>query len=150
MKDASQEGELRTKRFLALSAAGLFLISLLTGLYAGGAMTGVFKVNPSTALAAHLGALMGTFLIAAYGWTLPMLRYGDTGRHRLALVFVLTSYANWAITATKAALNVNGLEFSGDAANRGVFVVLQVAVVIPTMVAAVAWVAGLVARGKRG
>lgn len=131
-----------TERLLGKAAALLFLIALLTGLYAGLAMSGKIPVHGGAALASHLNALMGTFLMVSFGWTMPMLRYGDAAKRRLALVFVATSYANWIITAVKAALQVSGLDLVGKAANDGVFVALQIFVVLPTLGAAIAWVLG--------
>lgn len=137
-----------TQRLLGVSAASLFLIALLTGIYAGAAMTGKLHVNGKTALAAHLNALMGTFLISGVGWTLPMLHYGSAGKRRLALAFILTSYANWIVTSIKAALDVGGLTPDGPPANTAVFVALQIFVVIPTFVAALAWVWGFRRRAN--
>lgn len=131
-----------TERLLGASAAALFLLALLTGLYAGGAMTGKLHVDAHAALASHLNALMGTFLLVSYGWTLPMLRYGEVGRRRLAILFIASSLANWAVTAAKAALFVSGLEPSGRGGNDTIFVLLQVTVVLPGLVGAVAWLAG--------
>jgi hypothetical protein len=135
-----------TERLLGAASASLFLIALLTGLFAGAAMTGHVHADPHTALAAHLNALMGTFLLASFGWTLPMLRYGDVGKRRLALVFIGSSFANWAVTTTKATLFVSGLEPSGHAANDAVFVALQIAVVLPSILGAGAWVLGFRSR----
>jgi len=130
------------QRMLGRSAALLFLISLLTGIYAGLAMTGKIPVDGHAALASHLNALMGTFLLLGFGWTLPMLRYGEVGQKRLALVFIGTSFANWIVTAVKAALKVAGLAMMGKPANDAIFVALQITVVLPTIIAAIAWVVG--------
>ena len=130
------------QRTLGFSAALLFVISLLTGVYAGLAMTGKIPVDGHSALASHLNALMGTFLLLGLGWTLPMLRYGEVGQKRLAFVFIATSFANWIVTAVKAALKVAGLAFIGKPANDAIFVALQLTVVLPTLVASIAWVAG--------
>lgn len=135
------------QRTLGFAAAVLMAIGLLTGLYAGLAMSGKIPADGHAALASHLNALMGTFLLVSLGWTLPMLRYGEVGQRRLALVFIVSSYANWIITAVKAALFVSGLDLAGKAANDGVFVALQVFVVLPTLAASIAWALGFRAKG---
>jgi hydroxylaminobenzene mutase len=135
-----------TERLLGAASATLFLVALLTGLFAGAAMSGHLHVDPHAALAAHLNALMGTFLLGSFGWTLPMLRYGAVGKRRLAWILVASSFANWAVTTTKAVLLVSGLEPSGSGANDMIFVLLQVTVVLPGIGAAVAWVLGFRAR----
>src|SRR5678815_4193749 len=94
---AASSGDERTQRLLGGAAALLFALSLLSGLYAGAAMSGKLAVNPGAALASHLNGMMGAFLLVSFGWTLPMLRYGAAGRRRIALAFVLTSYANWSV-----------------------------------------------------
>lgn len=129
-------------RALALAAALLFALALLTGLYAGAAMGGKLHVSGAAALASHLNALMGTFLIVSFGWTLPMLRYGERGKTRLASLFIATSYANWLVTAVKAALGVRGVDVIGNFPNDAVFVILQITVVAPTIVGALFWVFG--------
>ena len=130
------------QRTLGLAAAVLMAIGLVTGLYAGLAMSGKIPADGHAALASHLNALMGTFLLVSVGWTLPMLRYGAVGQGRLARVFIVASYANWLITAVKAALFVSGLDLVGKAANDGVFVALQAFVVLPTLAASIAWALG--------
>jgi (hydroxyamino)benzene mutase len=130
------------ERFLGVSAAALFLISLLTGLFAGAAMNRTLAhVDGHAALASHLNALMGTFLFVAYGWTLPLLRYGHVGKMRIAVVLVVSSTANWAITALKACWSVAGLSPDGSTHNLVVFTLLQITVVLPAIGAAIAWVA---------
>ncbi len=129
-------------RLLGASAAGLLLVGLLTGLLAGAAMTDKIHVEPRAALAAHLNALMGTFLIVSYAWSLPLLRYSEVGKKRIAMIFIASSFANWAITTLKACLFVGGLEASGSGANLLVFTLLQVGVVLPSLVAAAAWLNG--------
>ncbi len=129
-------------RLLGASAAGLLLVGLLTGLLAGAAMTDKIHIEPHAALAAHLNALMGTFLLVSYGWSLPMLRYGDVGKKRIAMIFIASSFSNWAITTLKACLFVRGLEPFGSDANLLVFTLLQIGVVLPSLVAAAAWLNG--------
>ncbi len=130
------------QRTVGLAAAWLLLIALLTGIYAAAAMSGKLHVDGHAALASHLNALMGTFLLGTVGWTMPMLSYGETGKKRLAIVLVVSSFANWIITAVKAALFVAGIDVQGKAANDGVFVALQIFVVVPMIAAAIAWIVG--------
>jgi len=127
---------------LGIAAAWLTLIALLTGIYAAAAMTGKLHVDGHTALASHLSALMGTFLLGVVGWTMPMLSYGPRGKRILATVLIVASFANWFITAVKAALFVSGIEVQGHQANDAVFVVLQIFVVVPMIAAAIAWIIG--------
>jgi hydroxylaminobenzene mutase len=140
--DAQSPSIAAVQRLLGRWAALLTLGGLLTGLFAGAAMTGKVHADGHAALASHLNALMATFLLAAVGWTMPMLSYGEAGRRRLALVFIASSLANWLITAAKALLMVGGLDLIGAAANDGVFIALQVGVVLPSLAAAGAWVYG--------
>jgi (hydroxyamino)benzene mutase len=137
-----------TERLLGASAAVLFLVALLTGLFAGAAMTGKIPADGHAALAAHLNALMGTFLLVSFAWTLPMLHIGPVGKRRLAVLFVGTSFANWAVTTLKALLFVGGLEPSGQAANMLVFALLQATVVLPGIGGAGVWVWGF--RAPKG
>jgi ABC-type uncharacterized transport system permease subunit len=85
---------------------------------------------------------MGTFLLGVVGWTMPMLSYGPRGKRILAIVLIVSSFANWLITAVKAALFVAGIDLQGQAKNDGVFVVLQIFVVVPMIAAAIAWIMG--------
>jgi hypothetical protein len=130
------------QRTLGLAAASLMLVALLTGIYAAAGMTAKIHVDGHTALASHLSALMGTFLLGTVGWTMPMLRYGEPAKRRLAMVLIVASFANWLITAVKAALFVAGIDLQGKAANDVVFGVLQVFVVVPMIGAAIVWVLG--------
>jgi hydroxylaminobenzene mutase len=130
------------QRTLAKAAAWLFLLALLTGTLVPGAMSGNLSFDAPALLAAHLSGLMGCFLLLGVAWTLPMLRYGDAGRRRLGWAFIVANYGNWAITAAKARLHVRGLERTGPRANDAVFLLLMVFVVVPSLAAGVAWVAG--------
>ncbi len=135
------------ERTLGLAAACLMLVALLTGIYAAAGMSGHLHVDGHTALASHLSALMGTFLLGVVGWTMPMLSYQARGKRILALVLIVSSFANWLITAVKAALFVAGIDVQGQLKNDGVFVALQIFVVVPMIAAAVAWIVGFRRRG---
>lgn len=130
------------QRILAKSAAILMFIGLLTGTFVAAAMTGKVAADPGAALASHLNALMGCFWMAALGWSMPALAYGDKGLTRLAWVTVVPNFANWAITAFKAFLKVKGVDATGDGKNDLVFGLLTLFVVLPSVVAAGAWVWG--------
>lgn len=127
-----------SQKGLARAGAVLLLLGLLTG---------VFISSPAfdthSLLAAHLDALMGAFLLWGLAFSLPMLRYDDVGRSRLAWTFVVASYGNWLITAIKSWLHVSGLGWTADPANDAVLVALLAAVVLPSLAGAGAWIAGL-------
>jgi (hydroxyamino)benzene mutase len=129
-------------RLLARSAASLFLLGLLTGIYVAAAMTGKVPADGHTALAAHLNALLGCFLMLGVAVTLPLLRYGPVGQRRLAWAFIVPNFANWTITSVKAWLHVAGVDLNGDPHNDRVFAALTALVVLPSLGAAIAWVYG--------
>lgn len=105
-------------------------------------MTGKVPADPHAALASHLNALLGAFLLLAVAVTLPLLRYGPVGLQRLAWAFVVPNFANWLITAVKAWYHVAGVDMTGHAANDRVFMALTVFVVLPSLGGAAAWVYG--------
>ncbi len=129
-------------RLMAHAAAWLVLLGLLTGGYVSAAMTGKVPADPAMALASHLNALMGAFLLLGVAWTLPMLRYGPEGQRRLAWAFILANFANWFVTGVKALLRVPGVDYIGQPVNDAVFGVLTLTVVLPALGAAAAWVYG--------
>ena len=131
------------QRMLARAAAILFLLSLLTGGLVSSAMRGALPLDAGEILAAHLDGLMGCFLLLGVAWTLPMLRYGEAGRGRLAWAFIVPCYGNWAITALKSWLRVAGLGWTGEARNDAVFLLLAGCVVLPFLAAGAGWIAGL-------
>lgn len=131
------------QKTLALAAAWLFLLALLTGIYAAQAMNGSIPADPHAALAAHLDALMAVFLLLGAAWSLPFSRLGARGQKWLAWSFIVPSYANWAITALKAWLHVKGLALTGEPANDAVFAALAVFVVAPSLASAAGWIYAL-------
>lgn len=131
------------ERFLWRCAAASFFLAALLGLFAGGCATGQFTAVFHSALAAHLNALMGTFLLVCLIQSLPHLRYGEAGRRRLAWAFIIPTFANTLLTALKAVLHVPGLARTGDPTNDFIFTALIALVVLPTLGGAVAWLAGL-------
>jgi (hydroxyamino)benzene mutase len=136
-------------RLLARAAAWLVLLGLLTGVYVSAAMTGKVAADAHAALASHLNALLGAFLLLGVAVTLPLLRYGPVGQRRLAWAFIVANFANWLVTAVKAWLHVSGVELTGHPANDAVFVALTLTVVLPAVGGAGAWIHGL-RGGARG
>ncbi len=128
-------------RLLKLGALLLFL-GMLTGLYLGAALTGKIPADGKIVLGAHLNAILGSFILFGLAFCLPYLRYEGTGRNRLAWAMIVANYANWLITGIKALLNVHGLDFTGNAANDVVFVLLTLFVVIPSLVGTFFWFRG--------
>jgi hydroxylaminobenzene mutase len=139
---SSAEGTAKNQRQLALCGAVLLLIALLTGFYIAAAMGHQIDADVHATVAAHLNAFLGAFWIFAVAWTLPMLRYGPVGQRRLGLAVVVANYANWLITCAKAVLRVAGVEPGSNLANNAVFFGLTVFVVLPSLIAAVGWIAG--------
>jgi hypothetical protein len=132
------------RRSLARHAAVLFLLSALTGAYAGLAMTGKIPVDGHSALTAHTNALLSTFWLLGLAWSLRFVALGRGARVALCRAALISAYANWSITAVKAALNVRGLEIEpGQVANNVVNAALLFFVIFPTFIAAVLWVYGL-------
>ena len=134
------------QKTMCRAAAWLFLLALLTGGLVPGAMNGTLPFDAHAVLASHLSGLMGCFLLIGVAWTLPLLRYGDDGRRRLGWAFIVANYGNWAITAAKARLHVRGLGWTGHGDNDAIFLLLTAFVVVPSLAAAIAWVAGF--QGK--
>jgi hydroxylaminobenzene mutase len=135
------------RRRLACAGASLFVLGLLTGLWTGAVLTGTVTVPiPRLALAAHLNALLGGLWLIAVAATLDMLRYGATGRLRLAWVVSVPAWGNWLITLIASVLGVTGLEYTHDTANNVVAALLHSLVVLPSLVGAGAWAWGLGGR----
>lgn len=139
---ASLPAVLPAARLLAHASAWLVLLGLLTGGYVAAAMTGKVPADGQVALASHLAALMGAFMMLGVGWTLPMLGYGAVGQRRLAWAFIVANFANWFVTGVKAWLRVPGVDATGEPVNDAVFGVLTLTVVLPALGAAAAWVYG--------
>ncbi len=127
---------------LGKAAAVLVFLGLLTGVVVSAAATGMITADVNTLLASHLNALLGAFFILGVAWSLPLLRYGEVGKRRLAWVVVGSNYANWGVTLIKAFLGVAGITFNGQPANDAIFVVLSLTVVFPLFVAGAAWIRG--------
>ena len=128
---------------LAMAGALLFLIGMLTGLWAAVALTGLVKVGiPHLALAAHLNGILGGLWMIAVAWTFKFLGYSARGQHRLALIVGLAAWSNWLVTLLASFLGVTGLMYSGNRDNDLIAVLLQTLVVVPSLVASGFWVWG--------
>jgi hydroxylaminobenzene mutase len=133
-------------RLAGRNAAVLLLIGLVSGGYVSAAMTGKIDADPHMALAAHLNCLLGAFWLLGLGWSLPMLRFSDTGQARLVWLTTLANFANFAVTAFKALWKVHGIDATGEARNDLIFGLLTAFVVLPSLVSAGAWVYGFKKR----
>jgi hypothetical protein len=128
-------------RTLARAGAGLVLLGLLTGIVAGGALSGRFAfLDGRILLGAHVAALMGAFFIFALAWTQPMLHLGERGRARLAWAVIAANYSNWLVTTVKSTMGVHGVDLTADARNNAVFGALTLLVVLPALGGAAVWV----------
>jgi hydroxylaminobenzene mutase len=139
---------LPAQRWLGESAAILLMVALVTGALLSFSMTGKINADVGAMVAAHLNAFMGCFWMAAVGWSMPMLGYGERGLMRLAWATALPNYANWAVTLFKAFLKVKGVDATGEGKNDLVFGLLTLFVVIPSVVAAAAWIYGFRRRAE--
>lgn len=140
--------ELLRRRLVRLGA-WLFVIGLITGLWAAAVLTEQVKVPiPRLALAAHLNGLLGGLWLIAVASTLDLLRYGDRGLRRLAWLVTTAAWGNWLITLVASVLGVRGLEYTNDPANNAVAALLQAFVVLPSLLGAGAWAVGLRPRGE--
>jgi hydroxylaminobenzene mutase len=135
------------RRRLAWAGAWLFAVGMVTGLWAAAVLTEKVTVAiPRLALAAHLNALLGGLWLIAVASTLDMLRYGPTGRVRLAWLVTVPAWGNWLITLIASVLGVTGLEYTRDTANNAIAALLHSLVVLPSLVGASAWAWGLGGR----
>ena len=131
------------QRFVAQQAAALLVASMVVGALAAFAMTAAITANAKMLLAAHVTGVIATVLLIAFAWTLPMLSFGDTGRTRLAWIFLVSSWANVIVGTGKAFFDVHGVGLTGDTANDVVYGLLNVFVVLPTFAASIGWFLGL-------
>ena len=129
-------------RDLTRNAAILMAVGLLTGLFVAAAMTGKVNADPHAALASHLNALLGSFWMVGVAYSIPMLRYGEVGLKRLVWITTIPNFSNWIVTAIKAFLRVPGVDYVGEGNNDFIFGLLTALVVLPSFLAAGAWVYG--------
>ena len=137
-------------RDLTRNAAILMAIGLATGLFVSTAMTGKVNADPHAALASHLNALLGCFWMIGVAYSMPMLRYGEVGLKRLVWLTTIPNFSNWIVTAIKAFLKVSGVDYIGEGKNDFIFGLLTAFVVIPSFVAAGAWVYGFFGKRAAG
>ncbi len=68
------------RKRLASAGALLFLVGMLTGLWAAAALSETVVVPlPRIALVAHLNALLGGLWLLAVAWSFEFLHYSDRG-----------------------------------------------------------------------
>lgn len=139
------------QRSLLARGAWLFLLGLVTGVWAGAVLTEGRALGlhlgqpqfPRLALAAHLNAVLGCFWIVAVALTLEHTRLAEKGKAWLARLVTLVNYGNWSITLVASFLDVRGLELMGAAKNDVVAGLLIAVVVLPAFAAAGLWAWGL-------
>jgi len=131
------------QRLLARASAWLVVIGLLTGALVAFAMTKKIPADEHAMLASHLNALLGAFFMLGVAWSLPMVRWSERGQRRIAIALIVANYGNWIITLVKSFLHVHGVDAIGEAKNDAVFAALMVFVIIPSLVATIAWAWGL-------
>ena len=134
-------------RELTRNAAIVMAIGLLTGVFVAAAMTKQVNADAHAALASHLNAVLGCFWMVSVAYSMPMLRYGETGLRRLGWLTTIPNVGNWIITALKAVLHVSGVAATGESKNDLVFGLSTVFVVVPSFAAVGAWIYGFF--GKR-
>ena len=128
---------------LCARAATLFGLGMVTGLWAGVALTEKVKVAiPHLALAAHLNGIFGGLWLFALAFTLPFLSYKEAGLRRLVTISLVPTFGNWAVTLLASFLGARGLEFTGNGANDLIAALLLLLVVAPTLLVCGAWVWG--------
>lgn len=133
----------RLQRRTAAAGAVLLVIAFSTGILLAQAQSKKIDADVPEVVAAHLNALLGCLWLVALAATLPWLRFGEIGRKRIVSITALAAYANWLVTIVKSFLHVPGVDLDGRRSNDAVFVALTVLVVIPSFVASIAWVYGL-------
>lgn len=131
------------RKKLAACGATLFAVGMFTGIFTAAALTDTIKIGmPRLALTAHLNALLGGLWLVLVAWTFEFLNYTTRGLRRLAVLVALPAWANWLITLAASLVGVNGLTYTSDFKNNIVAFLLQAFVVLPTLVASVAWAWG--------
>jgi (hydroxyamino)benzene mutase len=147
LEERDREATHDLRRALSRAGAWLFTVGLLTGLWAGVALTGTVQVaHPRLALGAHLTAMLGGLWLFAVAWSLDLLRYGARGRWRLGWLIGVSVWANWSITLVASVLGVRGLEYTRDPVNNTIAVLLDLFVVLPALVGGFAWAWGFGGR----
>jgi hypothetical protein len=131
------------RRRLALAGALLIFVGMLTGLWAGAALSRMVVVPiPGLALGAHLTAIVGGLWLIAVAWSCELLHYDERGLRRLAWFTVVPAWGNWFATTIASLLGVRGLDFGPPLSNRVIAGMLQILVVIPALYGTALWVYG--------
>ncbi len=134
------------RRLIALGAL-LFSVGLLTGIWSAAVLTGkIPSTMPRMALAAHLNALLGGVWIVVVALSLPFVAHSAKRTRQMCMLIVVANWANWLLTLVGSIAGVNGLDYTGDRANDGLALALQVSVVLPALVGGIAWTYGLFRR----
>lgn len=145
------KAETLLRKRLAAAGAILFLVGMVTGLWAAAALTDLVHVGiPHLALAAHLNGLLGGLWLVAVAWTFDFLSYDVKGLRRLAYAVAVAAWGNWLVTLIASFFGVNGLQYTGQRANDVIAFLLQTLVVIPTLIGAGLWAWGFKGKAKRG
>jgi hypothetical protein len=130
-------------RTIARAAALLFGISLLIGWLVGGAAIGTIQADERILLGAHIAALLGVPLLAAYGWSLPQLQFGATGRRWLTRGTIFTIFVGPLFGVLRGLLEVRAMGMNGEPVNDVMFVAMNLFSAVPTMVVAGCWIIGM-------
>jgi hypothetical protein len=139
------------QRTLMARASKLFLLGLITGMWAAvilsrGHAIGLDLAPPRherLALVAHLAAIFGAFWLLAIAFTIEHTRYDERGKRRLAGLVTVVAFGDWAVRLLSSILDARGIDFGGPAANRLIAILNQLLVVLPALVAGYLWAAGL-------
>lgn len=130
-------------RTVARAVALLFGLSLLIGWLVGGATLGLIQADHRLLLGAHLAAMFGAAMLAAYGWTLPHLRLASGGRCWLTRGMVYTFFVAPCFGVLRGLLNEPALRLNGEPLNDAIFVGTNLLVALPAMTVATCWIAAL-------
>ncbi|MEP1035095.1 hypothetical protein [Ekhidna sp.] len=142
IKDANRYNVIVTR-----SAAILFLLGLLTGIYVTMVATGKIEGNIGASLAAHLNGIIGAMILLSLILILPGIKYGHGYKRAMILMFIISNYANWLITLIKSFLQVEGIAIVYNSlSNNIIHVALVILVVIPALTGGTMWAFGIGAR----
>lgn len=135
-------------RQLALNAALLMFVGLLTGALLGFAMMDQLPMDVGMLVGAHLNGLIGGLWLCAVAWSLPLVQLSPARLTLMTRLFLVSLWANWAVTLAKAIPAVHGVGINDDPLNNAVFGILTLTVVGPALGACGLWAWGL--RGRSG
>ncbi|MEP0987136.1 hypothetical protein [Ekhidna sp.] len=131
-------------KVIARSAAVLFLLGLLTGIYVTFVATDQIDGNLGASVAAHLNGIIGALIILSLHLILRIIKFGHLYKVNMIRLFILANYSNWFLTLVKSFLDVDGLEIiQKSLANNVIHIALVMLVVIPSLVGGGMWVFGI-------